>query len=91
MADDDAETGTPGEISKNAQKKALKAAQKEAEKAAKEAEKAAKKAAEPVKPVSGPKLGGDDGDDLDPTQYYENRLKAITTIEVKLTDSIIDI
>ena len=83
-------TGTAGELSKNAQKKALKAAEAEKKKALKEAEKAAKKAAEPPSTSSGPKLGGDDGEDLDPTQYYENRLKQIANIEVyKLTSTLV--
>ena len=67
------------DISKNALKKAAKAAEAAQKKAAKDAEKATKLA------ESGPtkvKIGGDDGEDLDPTQYFENRLKSITTIEV---------
>jgi lysyl-tRNA synthetase class 2 len=68
--------GKSDDISKNAQKKALKAEKK----AQKEAEKLAKKAEAPTA-GSHPKLGGDD-DDLDPTQYYENRLKYITSAEV---------
>ena len=67
------------DISKNAAKKAAKAAEAAQKKAAKDAEKATKLA------ESGPakvKIGGDDGEDLDPTQYFENRLKSITAIEV---------
>lgn len=80
---DNGESTAPGqELSKNAMKKAAKAAEAAQKKAAKEAEKAAKKSEEPASLV--PKLGGDDGEDLDPTQYYENRLKAITAIEVSL-------
>lgn len=63
----------PAELSKNALKKQLKAQQKEAEKAAKEAEKAAKKAAAPTK--------SSDDEELDPTQYYENRIKAMSALE----------
>jgi lysyl-tRNA synthetase class 2 len=66
-----------GDISKNALKKQLKAQQKEAEKAAKDAEKAAKKASEPVKAST---KGGDD-EELDPTAYYENRVKAMNALE----------
>ena len=66
-----------GEVSKNALKKQMKAQQKEAEKAAKDAEKAAKRAAEPVKAN---KAGADD-EELDPTQYYENRIKAMHALE----------
>ena len=75
---------TTGDISKNALKKQLKAEEAAKKKAAKEAEKAAKKAAEP--PSSGSKAIADDSEELDPTQYYENRLKAITALEV-LSDS----
>ena len=74
---------TAGEISKNALKKQLKAEEAAKKKAAKEAEKAAKKAAEP--PSSGAKAIADDSEELDPTQYYENRLKAISAMEVCLS------
>lgn len=70
-----------GGMSKNAMKKAAKAAEAAAKKAAKEAERAAKEAEKESKP-SQPKLGGDDGEDLDPTQYFENRMKAVTALEV---------
>lgn len=65
------------EVSKNAAKKAAKAAQKEAEKA----EKASKKAAEKPAADGKPKVNADD-DEIDPTQYYNNRLNALTTFEV---------
>ena len=65
------------ELSKNALKKQLKAEEAARKKEAKEAEKAAKKEAEPQKE----KLGGDDNEEMDPTQYYENRLKAITNLQ----------
>lgn len=67
------------EISKNALKKQQKAEEAARKKAEKEAEKAAKKAAEPVK--AGNKFAADEPE-LDPTQYYENRLKAMASIQV---------
>lgn len=70
------EGATGEEVSKNALKKQLKAAQKEAEKAAKDAEKAAKKAAEPAKATK-----STEEEELDPTQYYENRVKAMRALE----------
>ena len=76
------EAGQP-ELSKNAQKKAAKAAEAAQKKAAKDAEKAAKEASNPTGPAQ-PKLGGDDGEELDPTQYFENRMKAIAHLEVKI-------
>lgn len=66
------------EISKNALKKQLKAEEAAKKKEAKEAEKLAKKEAEPPKEA---KLGADDSEELDPTQYYENRLKSITALQ----------
>lgn len=75
----DPEATAAGEISKNALKKQLKAEEAAKKKAAKEAEKAAKKAAEP--PSSGSKAIAEDAEDLDPTQYYENRLRSITALE----------
>lgn len=73
-------TATGGaEISKNA----LKKMQKAEENAKKKAEKEAAKAAAGVANTTGskPKLGGDDGEELDPTAYFENRLKAITALQ----------
>lgn len=67
-----------GGISKNALKKQQKAEEAAKKKAAKEAEKAAKKATEPPKAE---KLGADDAEELDPTQYFENRTKAIGNYE----------
>ena len=64
-------------ISKNAQKKLLKAEEAAKKKAAKDAEKLAKKASEPVKAGA-----AEDVEELDPTQYYENRIKMITALEV---------
>lgn len=66
-----------GEISKNALKKMQKAEEAAKKKAAKEAEKAAKAASEP--PKAG-KLVAEDTEELDPTQYYENRLRAINEL-----------
>eukprot|EP01041_Mallomonas_annulata_P010497 gene10497-21896_t len=74
MADQEAS----GELSKNALKKQMKAEEAAKKKAAKDAEKAAKQAAEPEK---APKIGGADDEELDPTQYYENRLKVVQAME----------
>eukprot|EP01038_Epipyxis_sp_PR26KG_P006693 gene6693-9180_t len=65
------------ELSKNALKKQLKAEEAAKKKAAKEQEKALK---EPSTTTKSTKLV-DDSEELDPTQYYENRLKAITVLE----------
>jgi DNA phosphorothioation-dependent restriction protein DptG len=65
--------------SKNALKKAAKAEEAAKKKAAKDEERKAKKASEPEKQA---KVGGEDAEELDPTQYYENRIKAITNMEV---------
>ena len=78
MADENAD-GAEGQ-SKNALKKAQKAEEAAKKKAAKDEEKKAKKASEPEKQA---KVGGDDVEELDPTQYYENRIKAITNMEVR--------
>lgn len=71
-------TGT-AEISKNALKKQQKAEEAAKKKAEKDAEKALKAANEPQK--SNAKIGGDDDDELDPTKYYENRLKVINQMQ----------
>ena len=60
-------------------KKLQKAEEALKKKAAKDEEKKAKAAAEPAKQA---KIGADDAEDLDPTQYYENRLRAIALKEV---------
>jgi hypothetical protein len=77
--DDNVVVGNDGEpMSKNAQKKLLKA--KEAE--AKKKEKADAKAI--LKETAGPskgKLGGDD-EEVDPTKYFENRTNALAVFEV---------
>ena len=75
-----AEGETAGEISKNALKKMQKAEEAAKKKAEKEAEKKAKAAEQPEKKE---KVGGDDAEELDPTQYYENRLRAINHLEVR--------
>jgi lysyl-tRNA synthetase class 2 len=81
------EVGTEGgELSKNALKKKAKADEAARKKAEKEAQKAAQKAAEPEKPKSS-KLGGDEEEELDPTQYYANRLHAIENME-KVRDAL---
>ena len=69
--------------SKNALKKQQKAEEAAKKKAAKDEEKKAKKASEPEKAS---KIGGDDTEELDPTQYYDNRIKAISNMEVFTID-----
>jgi len=63
-------------LSKNAQKKLEKQKQKEAEKASKAAAKAAKQASEPAQKET-KKSVEEAEEELDPTQYTENRKKAI--------------
>jgi len=63
-------------LSKSAQKKAEKKAAREAELAAKAAARAAAEESKPKK-----KKAADDDEDLDPTQYYENRVKLLSTLE----------
>jgi lysyl-tRNA synthetase, class II len=75
----DAATGTSTELSKNALKKQQKAEEAAKKKAAKDAEKAAKAAEQPTKKKE--VLGGEDVEETDPTAYYENRLKAIDSLE----------
>lgn len=72
-------------MSKNALKKLQKAEEAAKKKAAKDAEKQAKKGSEVAS--SKPKL--DEAEDLDPTQYYENRMRAIRLIEVQSSMYII--
>lgn len=67
-----------GEVSKNALKKMQKAKEAAEKKAAKEAEKAAKAAAAPA---AKPKIGAEDAEELDPNQYFENRMKFIEGLE----------
>lgn len=63
------------DISKNALKKKLKAEEAAKKKAVKDAEKAAKAAEAPKKENT--KLAGAEEVELDPTQYYENRLRTV--------------
>ncbi len=70
------------ELSKNALKKKLKAEEAAKKKATKDAEKAAKAAEQPKKE----KLTGDEIE-LDPTQYYENRLRTVNNLGVCLVRS----
>ncbi len=81
MADETTNAADGETVSKNALKKLLKAEEAAKKKAAKDAEKAAKKAAEPQTEKKAA-IGGDDAEELDPTQYYENRLKSIDHLEV---------
>ena len=71
------------ETSKNALKKQKKLDEAAAKKAAKDAEKAKKAAENPVvaKKATGP---AEEAEELDPTQYYENRMSAIRALEVKI-------
>ncbi|XP_020088778.1 lysine--tRNA ligase isoform X2 [Ananas comosus] len=65
--------------SKNALKKELKKKQKEEEKRKKEEENMKKKAAEAANPQSQKALAAADDEDMDPTQYYNNRLKVLSS------------
>jgi lysyl-tRNA synthetase, class II len=73
------EVNPEGGISKNALKKAAKAEEAAKKKAAKEAEKLAKKASEP--PKANAAHNDELGEELDPTQYYENRTKVVHQLE----------
>ncbi|KAL7593771.1 lysine--tRNA ligase, cytoplasmic [Lactuca sativa] len=64
-------------LSKNARKKELKNKQKEEERRRKEEEKEKKAAAMPKSAVQ--KQSAADDEDMDPTQYFENRLKTLAT------------
>lgn len=64
-------------LSKNALKKQMKNQQKEEERRRKEEEKAAKQAAN-ASSSQGQKAHLADDEDMDPTQYFENRVKALT-------------
>ncbi|XP_052199633.1 lysine--tRNA ligase isoform X2 [Diospyros lotus] len=70
-------TGTPSQPSKSAQKRELKNKQKEEERRRKEEEKAKKAAAMSNLQVQKPQAV--DEEDMDPTQYFENRLKALAS------------
>jgi lysyl-tRNA synthetase class 2 len=69
--------GKEGEISKNALKKMQKAEEAAKKKAVKDAEKTAKQQENPKKAA----VAAQDDEELDPTQYYENRLRAIEALE----------
>lgn len=71
-------TQPEGEISKNALKKMQKAKEAAEKKAAKDAEKAAKAAAAPTPKA---KIGADEAEELDPNQYFENRMRFIEGLE----------
>ncbi|KAL2920941.1 Lysine--tRNA ligase cytoplasmic [Bienertia sinuspersici] len=66
-------------VSKNALKKQLKMKQKEEERRRKEEEKAAKQAAMPSS--QGQKAQLADDEDMDPTQYFENRVKYLDALK----------
>jgi len=65
------------ELSKNALKKQQKAEEAARKKMEKEKEKLNKAGPEDTTAKPSSKIGGDDDDELDPTKYYENRLKVI--------------
>nr|CAD1838809.1 unnamed protein product [Ananas comosus var. bracteatus] len=67
--------------SKNALKKELKKKQKEEEKRKKEEENMKKKAAEAANPQSQKASAAADDEDMDPTQYYNNRLKVLSSLK----------
>ncbi|KAL9237509.1 hypothetical protein vseg_012047 [Gypsophila vaccaria] len=74
--DDSTPTSSEGEtLSKNALKKMAKNKQKEEERRKKEEEKAAKQAA--ISSTQGQKSQAVDDEDMDPTQFFENRLKSL--------------
>ena len=87
MADVDTVVDGAETTSKNALKKQQKAEEAAKKKAAKDEEKKAKKASEPEKAT---KIGGDDAEELDPTQYYDNRIKAITNMEVFIITPLLE-
>lgn len=70
------EQSSTTELSKNAQKKLLKAEEAAKKKAEKAALKAATAPANSGKPAAEEEI-------LDPTQYYENRLKIINSLQVR--------
>lgn len=69
-------------LSKNAQKKALKAQQNAQKKAEKDA---AKKQQQASHPSTTSKAATDD-EELDPTQYYANRVRALAELEAAGTN-----
>ncbi|KAK9275981.1 hypothetical protein L1049_023257 [Liquidambar formosana] len=70
-------TASEETLSKNARKREAKIKQKEEERRRKEEDKARQTAAMANSKVQRPQAADDD--DMDPTQYFENRLKAIAT------------
>ncbi|XP_072950339.1 lysine--tRNA ligase-like [Typha angustifolia] len=75
----DLSTANPEATSKNALKRELKKKQKEEEKRLKEEEKKNKAAAMADSKTQKPSAA--DEDDMDPTQYYENRLKVLDSLK----------
>ncbi|XP_078445325.1 lysyl-tRNA synthetase 1 [Wolffia australiana] len=80
LADKVAAVSVSGEtISKNALKKEAKKKKLEEERLRKEEEKKSKAAAKPKEQVPKPSAGDDE--DVDPTQYFENRLKTLASLK----------
>ncbi|KAI8570009.1 hypothetical protein RHMOL_Rhmol01G0000100 [Rhododendron molle] len=80
MSDQQDGGGASEVLSKNALKRELKNKQKEEERRRKEEEKAKQGAAVSNSQVSKPQIIDDE--DMDPTQYFENRLKAIAALKI---------
>jgi lysyl-tRNA synthetase class 2 len=78
--DSTANPSEPEAPSKNAQKKAIKMKQKEEERRRKEEEKEKKEAANPSSQAQKATAAADD-EDMDPTQYFENRVKGLTALK----------
>jgi len=68
-----------GELSKNAQKRAAKEAAKAAAKAEKDAKKAEKEAA--AGPKAEKKKNDEEDDNMDPTAYFENRVREVQSLD----------
>ncbi|KAL8130220.1 hypothetical protein V2J09_019375 [Rumex salicifolius] len=79
ISEGDAGPSEPEKISKSAAKKLIKMQQKEEERRKKEEEKARKASANPT--AQGQKAQAADDDDMDPTQYFENRLKFLAPLK----------
>ncbi|CAA6662091.1 unnamed protein product [Spirodela intermedia] len=79
LAVDSSDSATGETISKNALKKEAKKKKLEEERLRKEEEKKKKAAAKPKEQAQKP-LAGDD-EDLDPTQYFENRIKSLASVK----------
>jgi lysyl-tRNA synthetase class 2 len=82
MQGDSEDAGGQEGISKNALKKQQKAEEAAKKKAAKEQEKVQKSQSEPAPLKKAGVVAEDAAEELDPTQYYENRLRAIASLEV---------